>query len=65
MTLRLGKRVSDQNVWRWCLPPDHDDYSIPDPANLVAIYYETDKQVKVEVWYGHMLNKRAKRRRAA
>jgi hypothetical protein len=61
MTARLGKRVSDQNVWRWTLPASHPEYSIPEPDNLVAIYFETAKQVKVEVWYGHMINQRARR----
>lgn len=64
---RLGKRVSYQNVWRWTRDTTHSDYCVPEPEYLVAIYFETGKQVPVESWYAHMLNKPAakKRRRAA
>lgn len=67
---RLGKRlkrsVSDQNVYRWTLPPSHAEYSVPSPENVVAIYFETNKEVRVESWYQHLVNPvRSKRRKAA
>lgn len=63
MAARIGRPVSDQNVWRWTREPSHGDYSIPEPINLVGIYFETGGQVKIETWYQHLLGRMAKRRR--
>lgn len=67
LSKRLARPVHYQNVWRWTRDPAHPDYSVPEPDTVVAIYFETGKQVPVESWYAHMLNKPAakKRRRAA
>lgn len=53
---RLGRQVSNQNVFRWTRDTRHPDFSIPEPDTVVAIYFETDKQVTVESWYGHLVS---------
>lgn len=54
--LRLGRPVSNQNVFRWTRETTHPDFSIPEPDTVVAIYFATDHQVKVESWYGHLIS---------
>lgn len=58
---RLGTVCSGQNVWRWTRPVDHADYCIPQPAALVAIYFETRREVKLETWFRHLLRQHSKR----
>lgn len=65
LSLRKGETVSDQNVSRWCRDFDDPEYGIPEPANLIAIYFETKKQVPIEVWYRHLLKRAAQRRKRA
>jgi hypothetical protein len=56
---RLRRPVSSQNVHRWTREPSHAEFSIPEPRAVVAIYFETDRQVPVESWYGHLVGEEA------
>jgi hypothetical protein len=62
---RLGRPVAVQNVFRWTRDSDHAEYSIPEPEALVAIYFETKRQVPIEIWYRHLMPRFSKRRKAA
>lgn len=62
---RLGKPVSSQNVHRWTREPTHAEFSIPEPRAVVAIYFETDRQVPLESWYGHLVGEEAVKAAAA
>ena len=62
---RLRKPVSSQNVHRWTREPTHAEFSIPEPRAVVAIYFETERQVPVESWYGHLVGAEAAKAAAA
>jgi hypothetical protein len=59
---RMGTNVSAQNVWRWTRDTDHDDYGVPSPETVVAIYFLTNKGVTIESWYAHMLKAKPSRK---
>lgn len=65
LSRRLGKPVSPQNIFRWTRETDHDEYGLPQPEALVAIYFETHRQVPIEIWYRHLMPRFARRRKAA
>lgn len=62
---RLRKPVSSQNVHRWTREPSHAEFSIPEPRAVVAIYFETQGEVTVESWYGHLVGEEAVKAAAA
>lgn len=55
LSARLGRPVSQQNIYRWTRPQDHPEYSIPKPLETVAIYFETGRLVDFEGWYRHVV----------
>ncbi|WP_428668085.1 hypothetical protein [Reyranella sp.] len=67
LSKRLNRPVSQQNVYRWTRPMDHDEFSIPSPFAVVAIEQETGGAVAPASWYQHAARqlRLARRRRVA